>query len=201
VPWDTERTQRLLLDAASAEFAIHGLAGARIDEISRRAGVNRERIYSYFGGKAALFELVLAERLDAALDAVAVVGQGANSVGDFAGRYFDAIAADTDLARLVAWEGLEPVRIVALEDRSVRARRVVDEIMSSLGSVSRADAEDLFLTVVTLCHAWQVMPNLAQVIGGKRFDGPRRRSSVVAHSAAIASAVIDQSGPGHITSS
>ncbi|MCW3492679.1 TetR/AcrR family transcriptional regulator [Microbacterium sp. SSM24] len=187
--WDTERTRRLLLDAASAEFAAHGPAGARIEEISRRAGVNRERIYSYFGSKAVLFETVLAQRLDAALDAVSVSGVGAAGVGDFAGRYFDAIAADPDLARLVAWEGLEGTEIVALAERSRRATRVVDEIMSALPGVERGAAQELFVTIVTLCHAWHVMPNLSRVIADGDLDDGRRRGSVMLHARAVASSL------------
>ena len=58
--WDTERTKRLLLDAATAEFSAYGLAGARIDRIAATAGVNKERIYQYFGKKDELFAQVLA---------------------------------------------------------------------------------------------------------------------------------------------
>ena len=58
--WDTERTKRLLLDAATAEFSEHGLAGARVDRIAASAGVNKERIYQYFGKKDDLFAAVLA---------------------------------------------------------------------------------------------------------------------------------------------
>ena len=36
--WDTERTKRLLLDAATTEFSEHGLAGARVDRIAAAAG-------------------------------------------------------------------------------------------------------------------------------------------------------------------
>jgi AcrR family transcriptional regulator len=53
--WDTAKTKRLLLDAAVDEFAAHGPEGARIDRIAAAAGVNKERIYPYFGGKQQLF--------------------------------------------------------------------------------------------------------------------------------------------------
>jgi AcrR family transcriptional regulator len=189
VAWDTERTRRLLLDAASAEFASHGLAGARIGEISRRAGVSGERIYSYFGGKGALFDAVLAGRLDAALDAVAMSGYGAEAIGEFAGRYFDAVAADPDLARLVAWEGLERGEVVAVGERSKRAAHVVEAIMSALPHASRIEAEGLFITVVTLCHAWQVLPNLSRVVSGREADSVLRRRTLVVQSTAIAEAL------------
>ena len=42
-----------------AEFADHGLGGARIDAIAERAGVNKRLIYYYFDGKDELFLAVL----------------------------------------------------------------------------------------------------------------------------------------------
>ena len=48
-----------LLAAARREFADHGLAGARVDEIAARAGVNKQLVYHYFGDKDALYLAVL----------------------------------------------------------------------------------------------------------------------------------------------
>jgi TetR/AcrR family transcriptional regulator len=52
-------TQRKLLSAARREFARNGLAGARVDEIAARAGVNKQLVYHYFGDKDALYLAVL----------------------------------------------------------------------------------------------------------------------------------------------
>ena len=41
------------------EFAASGLAGARVDEIAARAGVNKQLVYHYFGDKDALYLAVL----------------------------------------------------------------------------------------------------------------------------------------------
>ena len=57
---DTERnqvmseTRRLLLDAATAEFAREGYDGANINRISRAAGFAKGTIYNYFPSKRAL---------------------------------------------------------------------------------------------------------------------------------------------------
>ena len=56
---DPEATQRKLLTAARHEFARNGLAGARVDEIAARAGVNKQLVYHYFGDKDALYLAVL----------------------------------------------------------------------------------------------------------------------------------------------
>jgi TetR/AcrR family transcriptional regulator len=52
-------TRKKLLTAARHEFARCGLAGARVDEIAGRAGVNKQLVYHYFGDKDALYLAVL----------------------------------------------------------------------------------------------------------------------------------------------
>ena len=57
---------RDILAAAAEEFAEWGFAGARVDEIARRAGVNKAMLYYHVGDKAKLYEKVI-------LDAVGCV--------------------------------------------------------------------------------------------------------------------------------
>lgn len=52
---DAERSRRLLLDAALEEFSAKGFAGARVQDIADRAGVNKQLINYYFGGKEGLY--------------------------------------------------------------------------------------------------------------------------------------------------
>ena len=56
---DPAATRQKLLAAARREFAESGLAGARVDEIAARAGVNKQLVYHYFGDKDALYLAVL----------------------------------------------------------------------------------------------------------------------------------------------
>ena len=56
---DPVATRKKLLVAARREFARCGLAGARVDEIAARAGVNKQLVYHYFGDKDALYLAVL----------------------------------------------------------------------------------------------------------------------------------------------
>jgi AcrR family transcriptional regulator len=52
---DPERTRARILEAARVEFARRGLGGARVDQITARAGSNKRMIYYYFGNKETLF--------------------------------------------------------------------------------------------------------------------------------------------------
>jgi AcrR family transcriptional regulator len=56
---DPERTRARILEAARAEFAAHGLGGARVDRIAVAADANKRMLYYYFGNKDDLFLAVL----------------------------------------------------------------------------------------------------------------------------------------------
>ena len=56
---DAARTQAAILEAATREFAEHGLGGARVDRIAARAKTNKRMLYYYFGSKDDLFLAVL----------------------------------------------------------------------------------------------------------------------------------------------
>jgi AcrR family transcriptional regulator len=56
---DADRSQNTILNAARDEFAEHGLAGARMERIATRAGLNKRLIYYYFEDKEKLFQAVL----------------------------------------------------------------------------------------------------------------------------------------------
>lgn len=56
---DPERTRARILEAAKAEFAAHGLGGARVDRIALTADANKRMLYYYFGNKDDLFLAVL----------------------------------------------------------------------------------------------------------------------------------------------
>ena len=52
---DAARSQMMILQAATVEFAKNGFAGARIDQIALSAGANKRLIYYYYKSKDDLF--------------------------------------------------------------------------------------------------------------------------------------------------
>ncbi len=52
---DPEGTRRDIIAVASSEFALNGLAGARIDEIAEKTRASKRMIYYYFGDKEGLY--------------------------------------------------------------------------------------------------------------------------------------------------
>ncbi len=60
-----------ILNAAAEVFAERGFGGAGVDEIARRAGVNKAMLYYHVGDKAALFGEVVSSSVERIAQAVA----------------------------------------------------------------------------------------------------------------------------------
>lgn len=63
-------TRDKILAAASDVFAERGFAGAGVDEIARRSGVNKAMLYYHVGDKQALYTAVLSGNIDRAREVI-----------------------------------------------------------------------------------------------------------------------------------
>ncbi|HZM79019.1 MAG TPA: TetR family transcriptional regulator [Candidatus Limnocylindrales bacterium] len=101
---DSTATKQRILDAATAEFAQYGLAGARVDRIASRADANKQLIYAYFTSKEGLFDAAMEANIARLLDTVPF---DAEDLPAYAGRLFDFAVAHPQLVRLLRWHQLE----------------------------------------------------------------------------------------------
>ena len=99
---DADRTRTALLDAALEEFAAKGFAGARVRDISERAGVGKDLVAYHFGGKDGLYLAVQ----QAWLDREDGFADPALPLGDLLARYLHDALTDPRPMRLLAWRGL-----------------------------------------------------------------------------------------------
>ena len=178
--WDTENTRRLLRDAALVEFAAHGFDGTTVGAIAARAGVNKERLYSYFGDKQALWDLVLTSELERLATAVELTGAGLDDVGEFAGATYDYHAAHPELGRLLQWEGLRSgspahveVRTAHYRDKVARFRDAQRDGVLDPG----LEPAHLVFALIALAAWWQTVPQLAEMITGAGPDDERERAA------------------------
>jgi AcrR family transcriptional regulator len=109
---DSAATKKRLLEAAAAEFAEFGIAGARVDRIALAARANKQLIYAYFGSKDALFDTVFSAYVGAAL---AEVDFDATDLPAYAGRLFDQSQDHPAVLRLATWYRLERPRGAGLQ--------------------------------------------------------------------------------------
>lgn len=97
-------TPERILQAATTEFAAHGLAGARVDRIATRAQANKQRVYAYFTSKEQLFDAVVEHAVVHLLD-------GVPFDADDLPRYAIALArhyrSEDHLVPLLLWHSLE----------------------------------------------------------------------------------------------
>lgn len=151
---DAEATRRRILEAATAEFAQHGLAGGRVDRIAAEAGSNKQLIYQYFGSKEGLFRTVVAQELARAIDGVDFPD---DDLAQYAGAYFDFAMANPRLMRLVAWCGLEiEGGIAGVPEPGPKLARVAEA--QARGNVSdRFSPAFILATISAICMAW--VPN------------------------------------------
>jgi AcrR family transcriptional regulator len=69
-----EETRQIIFDAARHAFAADGYAATSTEELARRAGISTKTLYRLFPAKAALFEAMVADRLDRQLSDVQLRG-------------------------------------------------------------------------------------------------------------------------------
>jgi AcrR family transcriptional regulator len=93
-----------VLAAAFAEFAAHGVAGARIDRIAAAARTSKERVYTYFRSKDELYLAVVAEMVRATMDSVRL---DVHDIPGYVGEVFDFYLAHPEFLRFVHWGRLE----------------------------------------------------------------------------------------------
>jgi AcrR family transcriptional regulator len=185
--WDVEGTKRRIYEAALAEFAELGPDGTTVDRIAKRAQVNRERVYNYFGDKPKLFSVVIRSELDKIANAVPLVITCAADVGEFAGQTYDYQQKHPDLARLVLWEGLSDSGSVP--DEIVRTRLYTGKA-EGMAAAQRAGKIDdtiapahLMFLVIALSSYWSAAPQIARMLSGTDgrddAEAARRRAAVV----------------------
>lgn len=100
-----ERSREALLDAAAAEFWLHGFGGTRIQDVLDRAGLTKGGLYHHFTSKQEIADALLAQE---------------------AGRWPEVIAglAAADTRGLSAAEAFSLV-IAKILEQDVRARAVL----------------------------------------------------------------------------
>ncbi len=172
--WDTEKTKRLLLDAGARQFAARGFSGAHMEAIGRDAGVNKERIYQYFGNKQGFFDAVLSDSLGDFFQGSGPVGHGAEAVGDYAVAVFDQLEQYEQLARLLAWESLELAGPANADARALGCAARVDEMQQALPGASSESAAQLLFSIVALAVSSCTLSHAAELILGPAGVQARR---------------------------
>lgn len=170
-----------ILAAARAEFAQHGLAGARIDRIARSASASKERLYAHFGDKETLFRDVVAT--DGA-EFFRAVELRPDAVPEFVGDIFDLAQSRPEHIRMITWAHLEGFPLDKPEfDGEYPPERAIAEVQRAQaeGHVDSAwDPQQLLVLLFAIGLAWAQWPDPAAATTDPQVVARRRAAAVEA---------------------
>ncbi|MER5281030.1 TetR family transcriptional regulator [Streptomyces sp. NPDC002809] len=153
-------TYQRILDAATEEFAQHGIAGARIERIVTAARTNKAQLYAYFGDKERLFDAIFLSSLERITNVVPI---DADDLAEWAVRLYDEYLRRPDLIRLATWTRLERRPAGHLvethqhyDDRKLTA---IAEAQAA-GRVRAGDPFDIMAMVIAMSMAWSPVSNV-----------------------------------------
>ncbi|MBB4676328.1 TetR/AcrR family transcriptional regulator [Crossiella cryophila] len=167
---DAERTKARIVEAAIAEFAAKGYRAARVSEIADRAGVNKQLISYYFGGKEGLY-LEVNRSWDLMSRPMTAPGLPMTEVIAGFARHS---AENRDLGRIMVWENLsadfpdDPGQREFFQARvaELRQRQEAGELPADL------DPDCLLLALMAATSALLTLPRIAKMITGEEADAP-----------------------------
>lgn len=171
-----------VIEAATVEFARHGISGARIDRIAKSAKTSKERVYAYFRSKEALYGFVLARELAAIAEATPM---DTADLPEYAGRVHDYFVAHPDKLRLMRWGQLE----AGGADADRATQDAVARKTAQLRSAQQAglldsswDPLDILVFLNQLAMSWAGQAGVAAMSDGarERFLAARRSAIVAA---------------------
>ena len=147
-----EATLRRILDAAAEEFALRGIAGARMERITSAAHTNKAQLYAYFGSKEGLFDAVIDDRVDHAVGAVPF---DVDDLPGFAVAQYDENLRHPDLVRLITWTRLERRPTGHWFDTPRHEPKLAAIAQAqAVGRIRAGDPGDLLIMIMGMAGAW-----------------------------------------------
>lgn len=172
---NSDKTKKKLLKAATVEFAERGIAGARIDRIATLAGCNKALIYSYFGNKDELFDIVFD---DLVARVVQETPMDPNNIPEYAGALFDSYQKHPEILRLAFWDRLERdwrgILLPHVAEVTMRNIGIIEEALKTRYLNSAYTAAEIMSLVTTLPSLWGLRakgeaPHTAEELARQRF--------------------------------
>lgn len=161
---DPERTKKRIRAAAMAEFADKGFSAANVSEIAARAGVNKQLISYYFGGKLGLYQ----ELLSVWQDDEAQFAAPDVPLDEMVRNYVRQAARNRELGKLLLWDGLtnaaaeSPITAEMQQNvAELRRRQSLGEFPDDL------DPAHLLLALFAAANATIAFPHLVRAIFGE----------------------------------
>ena len=199
---DPEGMRLRILGAAKAEFAAHGLAGARVDRIAAKAGANKRMLYYHVGNKEDLYLAVLEgayEKIrveERALDLEHLdPSRAIERLIDFTWNYF---LRNPEFLALLDTENLAKARHLK---RSTRVKSMHSPFVEMIRTVVRRGVESgdfvvavdpvqLYISIAALCFFYLSNSATLGVIFGRDLLTREAKDERLEHMVALVSAAL-----------
>lgn len=177
---DGAETRERVLSAALDEFTAKGYAGARVEAMAARAGVNVRALYQHFGSKEALYEAVFGDSFrkkhNAVLDAIEAVVDDEGQADELLGAFHQSLAGSLAFVRLVTWDalsvsmdrpGTDVMASAVRADMYVREIELIRQAQRAGHIPPTLDADLLLVALMALAIFPSALRPLTQVITGQ----------------------------------
>lgn len=166
-----DRRERIA-EVAIDEFAQKGFAGARVDEIARKAQANKQLVYYYYGGKLGLYHEVLHRMVEGSQAKFRAESERETLAEKL--RLMADLSTEENAVRwqrLLAWEALENDggEFVSEDERRDAWRRHVANVEEAQRKAEidpDLDPEMLALALVSVVVAPYVLPQVTKLVTG-----------------------------------
>jgi len=153
---DAAATREALVQAAVDEFSRSGFAGARVDEIARVAGVNKQLVYHYFENKQGLYLVALESVYAQIREKEQALSLGAlepvEAMTQLIGFSFDYLAEHPEFIALLADENRNQGQHILASERLKRMHSPFIDMLQS--TLERGVAQGVFRRDVDAIHLY-----------------------------------------------
>jgi AcrR family transcriptional regulator len=161
-------TEQNILEAAKLVFVAKGMAGARMQEIADKAGINKALLHYYFRSKEKLFEAVFVEILSKLIPDISELLLSElplfEKIRKFTQHYIDTIRENPLIPVFILHElNSEPEGIArTFKSMGIQPQIFVDEINREIkkGTIIPIDPLHLIVNLLSMC----IFPIVAQPI-------------------------------------
>lgn len=157
-----------ILEAAKIIFVTKGMAGARMQEIADKAGINKALLHYYFRSKEKLFEAVFIELLSKLVPDITELLQSNlplyEKIRKFAGIYIDTILKNPLIPVFILNElNRNPERIArTIKSTGIKPQLFIDDINYEIekGKIIPIEPLHLIVNILSMC----IFPIISQPI-------------------------------------
>lgn len=205
---DPEGMRQRILDAATAEFANHGLDGARIDRIAKVAGANKRMIYYHVGNKEDLYLKVLEDTYDNIRAAERLLNletlaplQALIQLLEFTWQHY------LDHPEFLALLSIENMHRARFLKKSRKIKELHSPFVALIGDILRRGEADgtlrpgidpvqLYISIASLCWFYLSNNRTLSTIFGRDLLDPEAKKARLAHMTDLLAAALRASPQG-----